>query len=67
MSGINCIRLTFVYLYFSPNTFPKIQQNLGDQLEIRLNVPRCIDETVPIIRLCTYRLKLNDNRSQPTM
>jgi len=38
MSGINCIRLTFVYLYFSPNTFPKIQQNLGDQLEIRLSV-----------------------------
>jgi len=28
----------FGYLYFSPNTFPKIEQNLGGQLEIRLSV-----------------------------
>jgi len=31
MLGINCIKLIFVcFLYFSPNTFPKIKQNLGD-------------------------------------
>ena len=37
MLGINCIKLIFGYLYFSPNTFPKIKQRLGGQLEIRLN------------------------------
>ena len=38
MLRINCIQLTFGYFYFSPNTFPKIKQNLCDQLEIRLSV-----------------------------
>jgi len=38
MLGINCIKLTFGYLNFSPKTFPKIQQKLGGQLEIRLSV-----------------------------
>ena len=28
----------FGYLYFSPNTFPKIKQKLDGQLEIRLSV-----------------------------
>jgi len=38
MLGINCIKLLFGYLYFSSNTFPKIKQKLGGQLEIRLSV-----------------------------
>jgi len=38
MLGINCIKLIFGYLYFSPNTFPKIKKKLGVQLEIRLSV-----------------------------
>jgi len=41
MLGINCIRLIFGYLYFSPNTFPKINQKLGGQLEIRLSEYTC--------------------------
>ena len=36
MLGINCIKLLFGYLYFSPNTFPKIK--LGVQLEIHLSI-----------------------------
>jgi len=38
MLGINCIKLIFGYWYFSPNTFPKITQNLGGQLEFRLSL-----------------------------
>jgi len=38
MLGINCIKYIFGYFYFSPNNFPKIQLNLGDQIEIRLSV-----------------------------
>ena len=38
MLAINCTKLIFGYLYFSPNTFPEIQQKLGGQLEIRLSV-----------------------------
>jgi len=34
--------LKFDYLYFSPNTFPKIKQNLGGQLEIRLSVDNVV-------------------------
>jgi len=34
MLGINCIKLIFGYMYFSPNTFPKIYQKLGGQLEL---------------------------------
>jgi len=37
MLGINCIKPIFGYLYIS-NTFPKIKQILGGQLEIRLSV-----------------------------
>jgi len=36
MLGISCIKLIFGYLYFSPNTFPKIKLKLGDR--IRLSV-----------------------------
>ena len=35
---LNCIQHIFGYLYCSPNTFPKIKQILGGQLEIRLSV-----------------------------
>ena len=38
MLGINCIKLIFGYLYYSPNNFPKIYKKLGGQLEIRLSV-----------------------------
>jgi len=38
MLGINCIKLLFGYFFFSSNTFPKIKQKLGGQLEIRLSV-----------------------------
>ena len=38
MSGISCILLIVCYWYFCQNTFLKIQQKLGDQLEIRLSV-----------------------------
>ena len=38
MLAINCLKFIFGYLYVSPNTFPKIQQKLGGQLEIRLSV-----------------------------
>jgi len=38
MLGINCIKLIFGYLYLSPNAFPKILQNCGGQLEIRVSV-----------------------------
>ena len=38
MFGIICIKLIFVYLYLSPNTFPKILQKPGGQLKIRLSV-----------------------------
>ena len=46
MLEINCIKLIFSYLY--PNTFPKIQQKLGGQLEIRLSVD--MEFQVPISR-----------------
>jgi len=35
---MNCSQLIFGYLYFSPNSFPKIEQKLGGQLESRLSV-----------------------------
>ena len=38
MLGIKCIKLRSGYLYFSLNTFPKIQQKLGGQLEICVSV-----------------------------
>ena len=38
MLEINYTKLILGYLYFSPNTFPKILQTLGGQLEIRLCV-----------------------------
>jgi len=38
MLEINCIKHLFCDLYFSKNTFPKIQQKLGGQLEICISV-----------------------------
>ena len=38
MLVINHNKLILGYLYFSPNTFPKIKQTLGGQVEIRLSV-----------------------------
>jgi len=38
MLGIKCIKLIIGYLYFSPNTFPKMYQKLGGQFEICLSV-----------------------------
>ena len=59
MLAINCLKFIFGYLYVSPSTFPKIQQKLGGQLEIRLIYVHFISEWFVIHVYCGIEKYVN--------